>query len=116
MAKETQYSHIDDSVNFIDKFGPGSYFESRYVRRHPEYVACYLSTQTGCEHNCRMCHLTITGQNKNVKDASIVDLFLQAEDVLTHYAKTSEKRASVVHLQLHGKGRTARKHRDLTQK
>lgn len=97
MDREIQYSQIDDSVNFIDKLGPGSYFESRYVRRHPEYVACYLSTQTGCEKNCRMCHLTATGQNKKVKEASIVDLFLQAEGVLDHYTKVSEKKASVVH-------------------
>lgn len=104
MATEIQHSTIDDSVNFIERLGPGSYYESRYVRRHPEYVACYLSTQTGCEKNCRMCHLTATGQNKKVQDASIVDLFLQAEGILDHYAKVSEKKASVVHYNFMARG------------
>ncbi len=86
MEMETLRSLEDYSVNFVfrdpEQF-PG-FIEARYVRRAPEYFACYLSSQTGCGQACRMCHLTASGQNKfrNVTATQYLD---QVNAVFRHY-------------------------------
>lgn len=54
-------SQLDSSVNFVETQLVG-FLESRYVRREPRYFVAYLSSQTGCNRGCGMCHLTVTGQ------------------------------------------------------
>lgn len=67
----------DGSVNFIFDNG----MEARFVQRVPEYFIVYLSSQTGCNKACRMCHLTQTGQT-NMIDATIEDFAEQTSKVL----------------------------------
>lgn len=77
-------SNQDASVNFISEVGTG-YFESRYVRRpgSPYFIA-YLSSQSGCNRGCRMCHLTTTGQTRYI-DANYDALKYQLLQVMKHY-------------------------------
>ena len=97
-------SEIDSSVNFVWKQGNGQAIEARYVRRHPEYVACYLSSQTACEQACRFCHLTATGQNKP-EEVQMMDLVWQADKVLSYYKEVSvENPAQVVHYNFMARG------------
>ena len=84
MALEILKSGTDDSVNFIKRLRDGSIYESRYVRRCPEYFITYLSSQAGCNKACRMCHLTQTGQT-DMTDASFAVYLLQLAPVLEHY-------------------------------
>ena len=51
----------DESINYIFKEKEGQ-FEARYVQRVPEYAIVYLSSHTGCNYNCRFCHLTQMGE------------------------------------------------------
>lgn len=76
-------SSEDNSVNFIQNKNIG-YLESRYVRRIDDYFIVYLSSQTGCDQACRMCHLTATGQNKLV-NSTLEDFSNQADQVLSYY-------------------------------
>jgi len=76
----------DESVNFVFSGDHPGVFESRYVRRSPEYPAVYLSSQSGCVQACRFCHLTTTGQTKFV-NARIDDYLAQAGHVLDWYDK-----------------------------
>jgi 23S rRNA (adenine2503-C2)-methyltransferase len=76
-------STVDQSVNFVHEIDDKQALEARYVRRHDDYVACYLSTQTGCAQACRMCHLTATGQNEP-HDATVEEIIQQAKAVLSH--------------------------------
>jgi len=94
-------SELDPSVNFVWEFGKGRAIEARYVRRHENYVACYLSSQTACAQSCRMCHLTITGQNEpeNVIPA---DFIRQAQVVLEHYK--TQPPAKVIHYNFMARG------------
>ncbi|WDS62043.1 ribosomal RNA large subunit methyltransferase N [Pseudomonas phage D6] len=96
-------SQQDLSVNFEHRFEdhPGM-LEARYVRRTDDYFIVYLSSQTGCNQACRMCHLTATGQNK-LRDVTIEEYWDQAERVLTHYAK-GEHRAKMVHFNFMARG------------
>jgi adenine C2-methylase RlmN of 23S rRNA A2503 and tRNA A37 len=87
-------SEIDPSVNFVWDIAPGEALEARYVRRKPEYLACYLSTQTGCAQACRMCHLTATGQN-HPRDASFNEVIEQARTVLDYYSRNAPGAATV---------------------
>lgn len=97
-------SELDPSVNFVWEQGDGQAIEARYVRRHPEYVACYLSTQTACEQACRFCHLTATGQNKP-EEVHMMDLVWQADRVLSHYKEVSKDNpAQVVHYNFMARG------------
>lgn len=74
-------SRIDRSVNYIQLTTPGK-LEARYVHREgAPYFIVYLSSQTGCDQACRMCHLTATGQTK-MRDATIEELVTQGRTVL----------------------------------
>jgi len=95
-------STLDQSVNFVahGEF-PGS-IEARYVRRCNDYFIIYLSTQTGCQKACRMCHLTQTGQTK-AEDVSVEAILEQADRVFDWY-DTQNAPASVVHLNFMARG------------
>jgi 23S rRNA (adenine2503-C2)-methyltransferase len=98
-------SHIDQSVNFIDKKEIG-YLESRFVRRVDDYFITYLSSQTGCDQACRMCHLTSTGQNK-FQDTKIKEFIAQAQPVLSHYdelVKSGNPQAKSMHYNFMARG------------
>ena len=77
-------SATDESVNFVQPKGDG-FFESRYVRRADDYIVCYLSSHSGCNRGCRMCHLTATRQTM-FEHATAEDYYNQAKLVLDHYA------------------------------
>lgn len=76
-------SQQDASVNFVQPASVG-FFESRYVRRVPRYFSLYLSSQSGCNQACRMCHLTATKQTKLV-DATPQVYYTQAREILHWY-------------------------------
>lgn len=78
------HSELDQSVNFVIDAPDGGKVEARYVRRCDNYFICYLSSHTGCDRACRMCHLTATGQTMFSEIGR--ELFLaQADQVLDHY-------------------------------
>lgn len=86
-------SSLDESVNFVVPHGKG-YLEARYVRRKPEYFICYLSSQSGCNRGCQMCHLTTTGQTM-FDQASSLDFLGQSLRVLEYY--DTQPKANIVH-------------------
>jgi 23S rRNA (adenine2503-C2)-methyltransferase len=86
-------SERDDSVNW-DRPADVGRFETRYVRRCPDYFVVYLSSQTGCAQGCRMCHLTATGQTR-LRDATAGEMIEQAKTVLDHYRRTAPPARSV---------------------
>lgn len=96
-------SALDQSVNFeYEPIGRNiGRFEARYVRREDDYFIAYLSSQSGCEMACRMCHLTATGQNKFV-DATLEDFLSQSQRVFEHYAAL--KPAKLVHFNFMARG------------
>ncbi len=97
----TLHSSQDHSVNFVELAdGPG-FYESRYVRRDDDYFIIYLSCQSGCDQACRMCHLTATGQTALV-NASVDQLFAQAQQVYGHYEQKSQAR--LVHYNFMARG------------
>lgn len=99
---KTLKSEVDDSVNFIfDGAFPG-YMEARYVRRSPKYFACYLSSQTGCNQGCRMCHLTATKQTRK-DDVGLRQYIEQAHAVFDHYDKNCPP-AEIVHFNFMARG------------
>lgn len=102
MQFEVLRSTIDPSVNFVHHRGDGQALEARYVRRHPDYIACYLSSQTACEKACRFCHLTFTGQNQ-AEDATPWEIKEQARQVLDYYQETAPG-AKVVHFNFMARG------------
>lgn len=79
----TLSSNMDASVNFVEQQLTG-FIESRYVRRTPEYFIAYLSSQTGCNRGCRMCHLTATKQTQFV-NCDLQDFVSQLDTVFSHY-------------------------------
>lgn len=83
MKNKIIISSEDNSVNFIEEKSIG-FLEARYVRRVDDYFIAYLSSQTGCDQACRMCHLTATKQNKLV-NSTMDDFLTQAEKVLIYY-------------------------------
>lgn len=93
MTLRTLRSALDDSVNFVETLGPGQALESRYVRRVPEEVTIYLSTQTACAQRCRFCHLTTTGQVWP-EEASSGEILNQAVIALEAYRDRDAVRAN----------------------
>lgn len=77
------YSNIDKSVNFIENQLTG-FIESRYVRRTDEYFIAYLSSQTGCNRGCLMCHLTATKQTM-FTNCDLTEFVTQLETVFSYY-------------------------------
>ncbi|MFA5670188.1 MAG: hypothetical protein WC967_13180 [Balneolaceae bacterium] len=69
-------SKEDASINIVHNG-----FETRFVQRSDDYFIIYLSSQKGCQHNCRMCHLTATGQT-NSEYASVSDFVVQVDKIL----------------------------------
>ena len=94
-------SEQDASVNW-DRPADVGRIEARYVRRSPDYVVVYLSSQTGCAQGCRMCHLTATGQTRlrNVTHQEFLD---QADTVLDYYRRETAP-ARAVHFNFMARG------------
>lgn len=101
MNPEILYSQEDQSVNFIWKGSFPGMLEARYVRRRPDYFVCYLSSQSGCQHACRFCHLTATGQTALI-DVPFEQILMQARAVLAYAA--SQEPAKVVHFSFMARG------------
>jgi adenine C2-methylase RlmN of 23S rRNA A2503 and tRNA A37 len=86
-------SSQDASVNW-DRPTEVGRIEARYVRRCSYYVVVYLSSQTGCNQGCRMCHLTATGQTR-LRDVTHEEFLEQADVVLDHYRRETTPARSV---------------------
>lgn len=93
-------SQLDQSVNFVQPASVG-YFEARYVRRVERYFSLYLSSQSGCNRGCRMCHLTATKQTKLV-NAMPHEYIAQADQVFAHYE--TQPAAEMVHYNFMARG------------
>lgn len=97
---QTLKSQLDASVNFVEAQLVG-FLESRYVRRESRYFVAYLSSQTGCNRGCQMCHLTVTGQTQ-FKNADLQDFVSQYDVILRHYVK--DEPAPLVHVNFMARG------------
>lgn len=93
-------SNIDASVNFIEQQLTG-FIESRYVRRNKDYFIAYLSSQTGCNRGCRMCHLTATRQTQ-FTNCDQQDFVSQLDTVFSHYEKDDP--ANLMHINWMARG------------
>lgn len=93
-------SQIDKSVNFIEEQLTG-FIESRYVRRTDDYFIAYLSSQTGCNRGCVMCHLTATKQTM-FTNCDLSDFVNQLETVFSHYEKDNP--AKILHINWMARG------------
>ena len=91
----------DASVNWDQSVNVGR-LEARYVRRKEDYLVVYLSSQTGCDQGCRMCHLTATGQTSLRNVAA--DEFLAQADVVLNYYRRSAPTARTVHFNFMARG------------
>lgn len=92
------FSEQDHSVNYVHDSG----FEHRFVQRSDDYFIIYVSTFTGCNQFCKMCHLTATGQTSMVP-ASLGELTTQWRTTLNgvaHLPVTPSK----VHLNFMARG------------
>ena len=98
---QAHHSEQDASVNWDRKVDIGR-LEARYVRRCPDYFVVYLSSQTGCRHACRMCHLTTSGQT-HVRDSTFDEIIDQAATVLEYY-HTQTPPARIVHFNFMARG------------
>jgi len=106
-------SSEDDSVNFVFNGNYPGYMEARYVRRDPKYFACYLSSQTGCNQGCRMCHLTATKQTKKA-DVTLDQYLEQSHAVFKHYDNNCP-RAEIVHFNFMARGEAFNNHEFITR-
>ena len=95
-------SRDDSSVNFIFTGNYVGKIEVRYVRRKKWYIVAYLSSQTGCEQACKMCHLTAMKETRLV-DVTPQQFVEQAKTVLQWYDH-HEARADVVNFNFMARG------------
>ncbi len=98
----TTHSAIDASVNWVRHVTPGR-IETRFVQRTPGYFALYLSSQTGCQQACRMCHLTATGQTQS-RDVTLAEYLEQADVVLEFAAAKADSALRDVHYNFMARG------------
>ena len=94
-------SAADASVNWEKPANVGR-IEARYVRRCQDYVVVYLSSQTGCDQGCWMCHLTALGQTQ-LRDVTHAEFLEQADLVLEHYRRETAP-AQAVHFNFMARG------------
>lgn len=97
---EVLTSKIDKSINFVEQQLTG-FIESRYVRRTDEYFIAYLSSQTGCNRGCLMCHLTATKQTM-FNNCDLTEFVSQLETVFSHYEK--DVIANTLHINFMARG------------
>ena len=95
-------SRADASVNFLQSTDVGL-IECRYVRRQDDEVIVYVSSQSGCRHACRFCHLTQSGQTAT-RDLTVPEILGQAAVVLDHYDTIVGPPASVVNFNFMARG------------
>lgn len=69
----------DASINWVLPAPSGLFFETRLVERENGHFIIYVSSQSGCVQKCRFCHLTQTGQTREIMNASPADLGEQLE-------------------------------------
>ena len=93
-------SNLDASVNFVEQQLTG-FIEARYVRRQQDYFIAYLSSQTGCNRGCRMCHLTVTKQTQ-FTNCDQQDFVTQLETVFEHYQRDTP--AKIMHVNFMARG------------
>lgn len=91
----------DCSINWTRPGEVGT-VETRFVRRREDYFIVYLSSQTGCNQACRMCHLTATGQTR-FENLDVNEICEQAEVVFEHYDSLNQP-AKVVHFNFMARG------------
>jgi adenine C2-methylase RlmN of 23S rRNA A2503 and tRNA A37 len=93
----------DGSVNFIFniKDNPG-YFESRFVKRKPDYFVTYLSSESGCPMGCSFCWLTETKQTM-FRHATLEDYRVQALYPILH-ERFGENSAKTCHFNYMARG------------
>lgn len=77
-------SEIDNSVNFLHATKDGGKFEARFVHRPgTDYFIAYVSSFSGCDQACRMCHLTSNGET-TMSPANELQLINQIDDAVVH--------------------------------
>lgn len=98
--KHVLESSIDRSINVIEQQLTG-FIESRYVRRTADYFIAYLSSQTGCNRGCKMCHLTATRQTQFL-NCDLADFSTQLETIFSYYDK--DEPAKYIHINWMARG------------
>lgn len=75
-------SEEDNSVNWVLPAPHGLFFETRLVEREGGHFILYVSSQSGCNQKCKFCHLTQSGQTREIINASDIELGHQLGYVL----------------------------------